>query len=128
MVSGVDNIGIASRDPEHLAAFYVRLGFQITYRNDRGITLQTGNAKLFIFQAASSAAPRRVPDIFSNPPGFDHISLLVDDVDATYAALTAQGIEFIDAPADQSWGARTVPLEDPDGNLVFLLRWLTSKA
>jgi catechol 2,3-dioxygenase-like lactoylglutathione lyase family enzyme len=126
MVSGVDDIGIASRDPEHLASFYARLGFAITYRSERGITLQTGNAKLFIFQAASSGAPRRVPDIFRNPPGFDHISLLCENVDATYHELHAQGIEFISPPADQTWGARTAPLEDPDGNLLSLIQWLTS--
>jgi catechol 2,3-dioxygenase-like lactoylglutathione lyase family enzyme len=124
MILGVDNIGIASRDPEALAAFYRSIGFQITYRNERGITLEAGSAKFFMFKAAPTDGISRSQDIFSNPPGVDHISLLVDDVDSMYTALRPQSIEFISAPADQDWGARTAAFHDPEGNLVFFLRWL----
>jgi catechol 2,3-dioxygenase-like lactoylglutathione lyase family enzyme len=122
LILGIDNVGIAARDPERLAAFYNAIGFQTTYRNERGLTLQAGQAKLFIFQSTAASGVTRTHEVFGNPPGLDHMSLLVDDVDASYEALRGS-VEFVDAPADQEWGARAATLLDPEGNVVFLLRW-----
>lgn len=41
----------------------------------------------------------------------------VDNVDATYAALLAKGVEFSKPPQDQYWGIRTVYFLDPEGNI-----------
>ncbi len=41
----------------------------------------------------------------------------VEDVDATYAALMALGVEFVRPPEDREWGLRTAHLKDPDGNI-----------
>lgn len=41
----------------------------------------------------------------------------VDDVDATYAELTAQGVQFVREPIDREWGLRTAHFKDPDGNI-----------
>ena len=52
--------------------------------------------------------------------GTAHRTLLcleVKDVDATYTALTAKGVEFIKAPKSQDWGRRTAYFADPEGNL-----------
>jgi catechol 2,3-dioxygenase-like lactoylglutathione lyase family enzyme len=45
--------------------------------------------------------------------------LSVDDVDALYGKLKQSGLEFVDAPANQSaWGIRAMHFRDPDGNLI----------
>ena len=49
------------------------------------------------------------------------ISLEVENVDETYKALAAKGIDFINQPTDmQDWGIRTVHLRDPEENLIEL--------
>ena len=45
----------------------------------------------------------------------------VPDVDKTYKALKAKGVEFINEPTDMpDWGMRTVHLRDPEENLIEL--------
>ena len=49
------------------------------------------------------------------------IELEVDDVDATYAALLAQGGVAVTTPEDRpAWGVRAAHVADPDGNLLEL--------
>jgi catechol 2,3-dioxygenase-like lactoylglutathione lyase family enzyme len=126
MVQGVDNIGICTTDVERSVAFYQRLGFLEAYRNDRGVLMAAGAAHLFIFATRQSDPPPvgRELGLFGNPPGIDHISFTVADVDAMYATLQAAGVALGGPPEDQSWGARMVGLKDPDGNNLYLLQRL----
>jgi catechol 2,3-dioxygenase-like lactoylglutathione lyase family enzyme len=48
------------------------------------------------------------------------VELLVDDVDATYAALQPWVSTFVNEPTTMPWGNRSLLLRDPDGNLVNL--------
>jgi uncharacterized glyoxalase superfamily protein PhnB len=62
-----------------------------------------------------------MPELTANPPGLDHLSLWVEDVDLAYDSLRQSGLEFESEPADQPWGARATSLLDPDGTRFFLL-------
>ena len=130
MVRGIDNIGLCARDLARSVAFYETLGFSEAYRNDRGVMLAAGTVQLFLFVARCPDAPPvgRELGLFANPPGIDHISLAVSDVDALYARLRQAGVVFGGRPEDQSWGARMVGLKDPDGNNLYLLRRLQKPA
>jgi methylmalonyl-CoA/ethylmalonyl-CoA epimerase len=125
-IQGIDNVGICVTDMARSAEFYQRLGFALLAENDRGVTLVLGPAKLFLFPAESGddRPVRRDLGLYGNPPGLDHISFLVDDVDALHASLAANGIHAGPAPSDQDWGARAFGLTDPDGNNLYFLRWL----
>jgi methylmalonyl-CoA/ethylmalonyl-CoA epimerase len=124
-VLAIDNIGICATDLARSARFYRQLGFEVLAENDRGVTMALGAAKLFLFAArpGDDRAVGRDLGLFGNPPGIDHISFLVDDVDALHASLTADGIDAGPGPADQDWGARAFGLTDPDGNNLYFLRW-----
>jgi len=124
MVQGIDNIGICATDLERSVRFYGRLGFAEAYRNERGVMMAAGSVQLFLFQTRrSSPTPvSRELGLFGNPPGIDHISFAVSDVDALYSKLCKAGVVFEGPPADQSWGARMVGLKDPDGNNLYLLQ------
>ena len=126
MVRGIDNIGICASDLARSVAFYETLGFSEAYRNDRGVMLAAGTVQLFLFATRRPDAPLvgRELGLFGNPPGIDHISLAVGDVDALYGKLRQAGVVFGGQPEDQSWGARMVGLEDPDGNNLYLLQRL----
>jgi catechol 2,3-dioxygenase-like lactoylglutathione lyase family enzyme len=121
-----DNIGICVRDLRRSVAFYEDLGFETLGENDRGVTVARAEAKLFLFEArVGGRAPARQLGLFGNPPGIDHVSFLVDDVDALHDDLVARGIKTAGAPSDQDWGARIFGLRDPDGNNLYFLSWLT---
>ena len=126
VIKGVDNIGISVKDLRQAVRFYQDLGFTKAYENDRGVTMVAGTAKLFIFQTRNSdpAPVKRNFTLFQNPLGIDHISFEAEDVDRVYAEAKAKGLVFNGEPADQSWGARMVSLRDPDGNNLYLLKWL----
>jgi hypothetical protein len=79
---------------------------------------------VFQTRQANPRPAKREASLFDNPPGIDHISFLVANVDQTYAELKATGILFTSEPADQDWGARVFSLKDPDGNNLFFLQWL----
>jgi methylmalonyl-CoA/ethylmalonyl-CoA epimerase len=126
MVQGVDNIGICATDVARSVAFYQTLGFSEAYRNDRGVLMAAAAVHLFIFATRQSnpSPVRRELGLFGNPPGIDHISFAVADVDVMYATLRAAGVAFGGPPEDQSWGVRMVGLKDPDGNNLYLLQKL----
>jgi catechol 2,3-dioxygenase-like lactoylglutathione lyase family enzyme len=124
-IQAIDNIGICVTDLDRSIGFYRRLGFGVLAENDRGVTVSLGPAKLFLFPACpgdSRPVGRRL-GLLGNSPGLDHISFLVDDVDALHANLIAIGIDAGPAPADQDWGARVFAVTDPDGNNLYFLRW-----
>jgi catechol 2,3-dioxygenase-like lactoylglutathione lyase family enzyme len=129
MLKGIDNVGVAVTDLARSIAFYEKLGFSKgqDYEADvKGCTMTAGSAVLFLFQTkqANPQAVMREPTLAQNPPGIDHISFLVEDVNQIYSALKAKGIAFLGEPADQDWGARLVGLKDPDGNNLYFLQYL----
>ena len=125
-VQGIDNIGICTTDLTRSVAFYKRLGFTEAYRNDRGVMMAAGTVQLFLFQVRqpNPAPVGRELGLFGNPPGLDHISFSVSNVDALYAELCKAGVPFAGPPENQTWGARMVALKDPDGNNIYLLQRL----
>lgn len=129
MVKGIDNVGIAVTNLARSLAFYEKLGFTKSYDYEsdvQGCSISAGSAVLFLFQTkqANPQAVKRDPSLAQNPPGLDHISFVVEDVDAIYNDLKAKGIGFNGEPADQDWGARLVGLKDPDGNNLYFLKYL----
>jgi catechol 2,3-dioxygenase-like lactoylglutathione lyase family enzyme len=126
VIQGIDNIGICTTDVARSVAFYQKIGFSEAYRNERGVMMSAGNTHLFIFATRLSNPPPigRELGLFGNPPGIDHISFGVADVGALYSKLRAAGVAFGGPPEDQTWGARMVGLQDPDGNNLYLLQRL----
>jgi len=126
MVQGFDNIGVCVTNLQSSVAFYELLGLREAYRNERGVLMAAGDARLFLFatRRADPTPVGRQLGLFENPPGIDHISFAVADVDGVYAKLSAAGVKFDGSPQDQSWGARMVGLKDPDGNNLYLLQKL----
>ena len=86
--------------------------------------MAAGTVQLFLFAARQrDAIPvGRELGLLGNPPGIDHISFAVSDVDALYSKLGKAGVVFEGPLADQSSGARMVGLKGPDGNNLYLLQ------
>lgn len=94
-------------------AFYCgQLGFAVTfaYRPDSTradpcyLGLVRDGAALHVSSFAGDGRPGSV------------VVLVVDDVDALYAELSARTVTFELTPTDQTWGNREMYVNDPDGN------------
>ena len=128
MIEGFDNIGVAVTDYDRAVDFYKKLGFDVTFEDGDGGSLQAGNAVLYVFKTSSVTEPQaRDVSLTSNPPGIDHISFRVPDVDDVYAKLRGKGLPIESGPEDQSWGSRTITVLDPDGNRLWFLGPLKDK-
>jgi catechol 2,3-dioxygenase-like lactoylglutathione lyase family enzyme len=126
----IDNIGLAVRDVAAEAAFFgEKLGLPVDLALDGeppSATVAVGDQYLYVFQTTSSdAASVRSPALVENPPGVDHISFTVDDVDSVFTELKARGVEFEGEPASvEAWGIRLVAFRDPEANSFFLVQKL----
>ena len=113
---------VVARDVDAAARWYEeRLGFErVGERLEggaRSLILSRGMALLQVRPSAvettGAVAPPR--------PGRAGVTILVDDVDATAAALQEAGIEILTWPEDAPDGRdRIARIRDPDGNRVTL--------
>jgi catechol 2,3-dioxygenase-like lactoylglutathione lyase family enzyme len=122
VIESFDNIGVAVTDYKKSVDFYGKLGFDVDYEDGESGMLRAGNALLYVFKTSSTAQPQsRDVSLTGNPPGIDHISFRVPDVDGVYDELIKAGLKVETEPADQDWGSRTITILDPDGNRIFFL-------
>jgi methylmalonyl-CoA/ethylmalonyl-CoA epimerase len=123
VIERIDNLGVGVSDLDRALDFYRRLGFEVVEQDEQtpSATLQSGGVRLWIFRGRGGAALKRESDPTANPPGIDHVSLWVEDVDLAYESLRGAGLDFESEPADQPWGARATSLVDPDGTRIYLL-------
>ena len=54
------------------------------------------------------------------------VVLVVDDIDAEYARLTADGVAILTPIETEEWGERYFQVEDPNGVIVQLVQWVAA--
>ena len=116
---GLRHIALFTRRYEAMKEFYTeRLGFEIEWEPDADnvyLTSGTDNVALHRGQAEPS---------HSMEARLDHLGLLVrhaDDVDRWAAYLEAQAVPLKAVPRTHRDGARSLYLNDPDGNAIQIL-------
>ena len=117
-IRSISAVTLATRDMARAVRFYEALGFSITYGGETAVftSFQVGKGYLNLARADEQA--------WSS--GTIRVIFHVDDVDAMYAHVRAQGFTP-EAPArDASWGERYFHLTDPDGNALSFARPLTN--
>jgi catechol 2,3-dioxygenase-like lactoylglutathione lyase family enzyme len=107
---------------EDLAAakkFYGRaFGLPILFEDDDSAVYQFSNTMINLLkveQAPSLIAPAQVASAGSGARV--QLTLDVDDVDATCAALQKRGVVLLNGPMDRPWGIRTASFQDPGGHI-----------
>jgi predicted enzyme related to lactoylglutathione lyase len=101
---------LTALDPEGLARFYQKV-FDLDVPHDMGwIAFLTNDAtqKIELHTASQGGAGTALPVI----------SIGVDDLAATEAAVRAAGGEVVYGPTTEEWGLRRFFFRDPEGNLV----------
>jgi catechol 2,3-dioxygenase-like lactoylglutathione lyase family enzyme len=89
------------------------LGMDPVAKSDDMAIFMSGGTKIFIH--------RNYPPAEGDLPANNHIAFAVEDVDATCAALTEQGLTLEVSPKDYYWG-RFAYLRDPDGHQVEIIK------
>lgn len=112
-----DHLQLASTDAEATAAWFARcLSAEIVRRPGR-VDLRLGDINLFITKLAqadngTSAAPRE---------GIDHFGVRVDDLDAAFAHLLAEGAEIVQPIKQIRAGVRGCYVKAPGQIVVEIL-------
>ena len=118
MIKGIKFVGVPVSDQQRALEFYTqKLGFRV-------ITDQPFNDKVRWIELGIGRSGAGIT-LFT-PPGhenrigtFTGISLVADDVKATYRELVAKGVTFIQEPKEADWGTSSI-FADPDGNQFVL--------
>ena len=126
MIQGIDVIGVYVRDQDEALAFYVdKLGFRVQadVRNGdyRWLTVQhpeQPSVQLGLFKPGPpmhDAATTTALDSLVAKGAMPPLVLTVKDCKAAYEALSAKGVEFIQAPISR-YGQVDAGFRDPSGN------------
>ena len=125
MSQGVEVAGLYVRDQDEAVAFYEKLGFRVhtDVRNGefRWLTVQHPEQPSFqlglfvpgppMLDAASAQSLRALVAKGAMPP----LVMVVRDCRATYDAMRAKGVEFMQEPIDR-FGTVDAGFRDPSGN------------
>jgi lactoylglutathione lyase len=120
----IRNSRVLVRDFARSWAFYTRaLGLAPVRGDGTPPYAEVGNESHFVgLFLRSEMDPELGPPVTAPRPD-NRVSLIfeVSDVDTVHAHLVRLGVEILTGPTNRpQWGARTVHLRDPDGNLVEL--------
>ena len=111
-------VNVFVRDFSAALAFYRdELGLSVNYADDGFgyASFSTGSASLAVIATDD-------PGLIGRHTG---VGLVVEDLDATYAALRER-VTFDAPPAKQPWGGYMALFRDPDGNVFYLDQAVTT--
>jgi catechol 2,3-dioxygenase-like lactoylglutathione lyase family enzyme len=102
--------------------FYTaHFGFTVGIQSPAFADVMRGNLRLLLSGPSSSAGRAMSDGEQPSPGGWNRIHLLVDDVEAEVARLTAEGVPFRNKIVSGPGGSQALAM-DPSGNLVELFQ------
>lgn len=94
LVTGVQHIGIPTKDVEGTVAFYTGLGFEVALRTVN----RQRNAKVVFLKLQNLVIETYESDAVSNRVGaIDHVALDVTDIEKTFEWIKAGGYSLLDS-------------------------------
>ena len=100
------------------------------YSNRVGLTVDTVNEidGVALFATGAATMLLEAVDVVDDEAAelvgrFVGVSLAVDDIERTYAALQSKGVRFSGPPRAQAWGGIMAHFHDPDDNVLSLVQW-----
>ncbi len=118
MIKRIKFLGIPVRDQDRALAFYTeKLGFRVF--TDQQFSEKQRWIELSI-PGAETGIVLFTPDGHEDRIGtFLNSSWEVDNIEKTYAELSAKGVEFAGPPQNQPWGSFAM-MKDSEGNSITL--------
>jgi len=119
MIKGIKFVNIPVADQTRALAFYTeKLGFMIA--TDQAMGPDSQRWIELRIPGAETLVSLFTPDELRDRVGtFVPLSLWSDDVEGTYKALAARGVEFLAPPKVESWGTSVI-FKDSEGNRLHL--------
>ena len=137
-VTRVDHFSYTVGDIDRSLAFYARLGFEPVNRYaeagphvDRGAATENADMDIQLLRHGAHGTMLELIRYTRHPArraaannvvGAAHMAFVVADMDSAYAALVADGVEFLSAPNTDQYGEKWVYMRDPDGIAVELMQ------
>jgi catechol 2,3-dioxygenase-like lactoylglutathione lyase family enzyme len=137
-IVGIDHMSFTVGDLEATNAFFAKLGFEPVRRYvssgpaaDEGtgtedadvdiswLSHPQGGSKLELLRYQNQPAAKAA---HNSQVGAAHLCLRVENVNAEYERLSAEGVTFVSAPHGDEFGVVWVYMRDPDGNVVELIQ------
>ena len=126
MITRLHSTTVIVGDQDEALRFYVdTLGWQKREDNQMGPVMRFLTV---VPPGAETAIVLGQPEVYGwQPPmrlsqeGGTGISLMTNDIAATYAELSAKGVKFKQPPETMPWGAKATWFSDPFGNEYFLV-------
>ncbi|MEE8422619.1 MAG: VOC family protein [Dehalococcoidia bacterium] len=108
------NINLTSEQPDVLTAWYKNV-LRLTQDEGSG-GFEVGPAHIHIDGHSETHGPTKEPQRVL-------INMFIDDFDAEYARLSAEGVTFIREPEREAWGGLFATFLDPDGNYLQIVEF-----
>jgi glyoxylase I family protein len=118
---GIDHPAIAAADVEALTQWYCEvLGYTVFAKTDKPVYIIKAPDGTFIEVMPKDETER--PGRTINTPGWSHLALRVNDMDAAIAALDKLGITWAGAEFEAAGGGRIRNFADPEGNVLQIVQ------
>jgi lactoylglutathione lyase len=107
--------------------FQEKMGLKKVLEVEEGVyaEFEAGDARLTMYRRDLMQSVLGGDDGAVGRPGSVVLVFRVQDVDAEFGRLTADGVPALTQPHDQAaWGLRVAHLRDPDGHVIELYRSL----
>ena len=119
MLAGIDHIDIAVDDLDQWSAFLESIGFSVIRRTSHGggsVELSFPGVDKPFLELTSTQRPNGP----AQPAGFRHIALRCENIDETFAALSAKGVAIDRPPRKNAQsGRKTMNAIDPAGGMTM---------
>lgn len=121
-LKGIDHPAIAAEDLEALAQWYCDvLGYtKHFYEEKKKVWILGAPDGTYIEMMQKDGSDR--PDRTVLTPGFSHLALRVDDLDAAIRYLEAQHVHWIGDVVGAIGGGALRSFEDPEGNMLQVVQ------
>ena len=117
-LSHVSAISLFVEDVQAAKSFYEAVfGVEVVFEDESSACVKFD--QLFVNLLVNSSAAQQVePAPVAAPDSGSRfqLSIWVEDVDATSAALEERGVKLLTGPVDREWGMRVATFTDPDGH------------
>lgn len=129
MIHGYAHVGVRVSNLARSREFYELLGFQFVIGpiGPEPVAIMEHPAGIEINLVLNAPGderaehrPNALMDVPEKHPGFTHIALLCQDLDAFVQRLQAAGVRVSSGPVEFVTGARAYFIRDPDANVLEL--------
>src|SRR4051812_4443608 len=117
--TGIFAITLFVEDLALAKQFYQKVfGLPVDYADANSTVFKFGNTLINLLEITAAGELIEPAIIAPREAGSRVVfTIMVDDVDALCAELSARGVELLNGPMDRPWGIRTASFVDPGGHI-----------